>query len=225
MDLDESEIYQLRFWLNKVSPFIWRRFLVKSKSSVADLHHLIQVSMGFDNTHLHQFIIQGKFYGISYIGGMSFTDDPYAITLKDLQLRIKERFFYKYNFHITWEIEIRLEKILPNNLKKAYPICIGGNNAAPLENYDGPIDFMERQPTNFITSMDALLNHLGNEIIKAKTEGVVNTSIKNKAIELIDLVNTNRFNRKNLNNKLLAYIKGTLNLEDLIENEEVFLCG
>ncbi len=52
MSLEGSEIYQLRFWLNKISPLIWRRFLVKSKSSIADLHHLIQISIGWDNTEV-----------------------------------------------------------------------------------------------------------------------------------------------------------------------------
>ncbi len=50
MSLEGSEIYQLRFWLNKVSPLISRRFLVKSESNLADLHYLIQISMGWDNS-------------------------------------------------------------------------------------------------------------------------------------------------------------------------------
>ena len=224
MSSEGTEIYQLRFWLNKISPLIWRRFLVKSKSSIADLHHLIQLSLGWDNTHLHQFIIQGKSYGIGYSGGMSFTDDPYNVTLKDLQLRLKERFFYKYNFCIPWELEIRLEKILVVNLKKSYPICIGGNNAAPLEDYDGPVDYIERQPTNFRSGMDTLLSDLSSDLKKAKNGGSLNNGIKNKITELIDWFNQNKFNRKNLNNKLLPYAKGTLDLKDILE-EEVFLCG
>ena len=87
--------------------------------------------MHWQNFHLHEFIIQGKACGIGYVGGICFRDNPHNITLQDLQLRVKERFFYKYNFHIPWEVEIRLEKILPMNLKNIYPICMAGNNIAP----------------------------------------------------------------------------------------------
>ncbi len=110
------------------------------------------------------------------------------------------------------------------NLKKLYPCCIGGNTAALLEDYDGPLDYIERQPANFKSGMDALLNNLSNGLEKANKESSLNNSIKNKIIELIDWVNQNKFNRKNLNNKLLPYAKGTLNLKDVLE-DEVFLCG
>jgi len=39
-------LYQIRFWITRISPLIWRRFLVNSQSTtIADLHHLIQIAM------------------------------------------------------------------------------------------------------------------------------------------------------------------------------------
>jgi len=32
-------IYQFRIWLRGISPTIWRRFLVRSDSTIADLHY------------------------------------------------------------------------------------------------------------------------------------------------------------------------------------------
>ncbi len=116
--------------------------------------------MHWEDFHLHEFTIQGKVYGISYEGGICFGDDPHKIMLKDLQMQVKERLFYKYNFHIPWEVEIRLEKILPMNLKRIYPVCIGGNNIAPSEDYNSPIDFIEKQPSKFIDGMDSLIEDL-----------------------------------------------------------------
>ncbi len=68
---------------------IWRRLLVCDDSTIADLHYIIQIAMGWSDDHLHQFRIHGKRYGIYRIGGISFSDDPNTIRLKDLGLRIK----------------------------------------------------------------------------------------------------------------------------------------
>ena len=49
---------------------IWRRLLVRSDSTIADLHHTLQLAMGWEDVHLHQFIIRGKRYGISWLGSI-----------------------------------------------------------------------------------------------------------------------------------------------------------
>jgi hypothetical protein len=46
---------------------IWRRIKVSSDSTIADLHYIIQIVMGWKEEHLHQFLIHGVHYGISYI--------------------------------------------------------------------------------------------------------------------------------------------------------------
>ena len=74
-----TEIYQLHVWLRKISPMISRRFLVRDDTSIADLHEIIQVSMGWSGMHLHKFSIHGKEYAISYSGGIIFDDDPKTI--------------------------------------------------------------------------------------------------------------------------------------------------
>ena len=225
MNLEIREVYQIRFWLNQLSPLIWRRFLINPQyTTIADLHHLIQLAMHWEDFHLHEFTIQGKSYGMSYEGG--FGDDPHKIMLTDLQMRVKERLFYKYNFHIPWEAEIRLEKILPMNLKSIYPVCIGGNNIAPSEVYNSLIDFIEKQPSKFIDGMDSLIEDL--RTIKKK-RGISIDTIRNKITEIVNWINKNKFYRKNLNDKLKQYAKGTVSLEDLIEEddydeEEVVLC-
>jgi hypothetical protein len=42
----EAEIYQLRAVLRGISPLIWRRLLVRSDSTVAQLHQALQVAFG-----------------------------------------------------------------------------------------------------------------------------------------------------------------------------------
>ena len=60
---------------------VWRRLLVRSDSTMADLHYTIQIAMGWSDAHLNQFHIHGKDYGVSHIGGMSFAGDPERVWL------------------------------------------------------------------------------------------------------------------------------------------------
>ena len=63
----EPTVYQLKVILLGISPMIWRRLLVRSDSTIADLHSILQIAMGWTDTHLHQFRIQGRKYGIAHI--------------------------------------------------------------------------------------------------------------------------------------------------------------
>jgi DNA-binding winged helix-turn-helix (wHTH) protein len=55
--------------------------------------------------------IHGKQYGVAYLGGIVFHDDPRQIKLSDLGLRVKEKFFYEYDFNDQWRHLIRVEAI------------------------------------------------------------------------------------------------------------------
>ncbi len=57
-------IYQLKVTLKGTRPPIWRRLQVPSDVTLAKLHRVIQVSMGWYNSHLHQFTINGVYYGV-----------------------------------------------------------------------------------------------------------------------------------------------------------------
>src|SRR4051812_48498008 len=50
--------YQLRVWLRGISPTIWRRFVVRGDSTIADLHYILQLVMGWTDTHLHTFVLR-----------------------------------------------------------------------------------------------------------------------------------------------------------------------
>jgi Plasmid pRiA4b ORF-3-like protein len=87
-----SVVYQLKVVLRGVSPMIWRRLLVRSDSTIADLHATLQLAMAWSEEHLHRFVIHGKDYGISRIGGLGFSDDPHRVQLADFGVRLRERF-------------------------------------------------------------------------------------------------------------------------------------
>ncbi len=127
------EVYQLRVRLCAISSLIWRRILVRSDTSIADLHHIIQLAFGWTDSHLHRFVIHGKAYGIAYMGGITFTDDPRQVRLADFHFRPNERFAYEYDFCDLWRHEIRVGQPLLLDPTQPYPVCTGGARAAPPE--------------------------------------------------------------------------------------------
>lgn len=139
----ESMVYQFRVVLVGISPLIWRRLLVQSDTTLADLHQVLQISFDWSDFHLHQFLIHAKRYGQSRSGGVAFTDDPHEIKLADCGLRVSEKFLYEYDFGDHWQHLIRVEAILQPQRSKTYPLCIGGKRSAPPEDCGGARRFME----------------------------------------------------------------------------------
>ena len=126
----EEQVYQFKYFVRGISPMIWRRVLVQSNSSLAALHEVIQLSMGWEGEHLYAFRLHGKNYGT--LDGVGDEHEP----LSALKLRQNERFLYEYNFLTmfdVWQIEIRMEKSLPLDPKLFYPHCLAGNRSGPPE--------------------------------------------------------------------------------------------
>src|SRR4051794_40306633 len=107
--------YQFKVVLRDVSPMVWRRLLLRSDQSIADLHYAIQIAMDWSDQHLHGFRIHGKEYGVTHIGSVGFSDDADRVLLSRFQLQLRERFLYEYDFYDHWVHEVRLEKTLPLN--------------------------------------------------------------------------------------------------------------
>jgi hypothetical protein len=97
-------IYRLRLVLAGISPMIWRRLLISSETSIALLHRYIQAAFDWRGAHLHRFRIHGKDYGIAYLGGISFDDDPHHVPLSRFQLHPQESFRYEYDFTANWRV-------------------------------------------------------------------------------------------------------------------------
>ena len=122
---------------------IWRRLLVSSETTIAQLHQYIQVAFNWSGEHWHRFRIHGKDYGIAYLGGIRFDDNPYAVPLSRFRLHRREWFRYEYDFIAHWRVDIRLEEILPQD-PRILPVCVGGRAAAPGEEYAGALAYLQR---------------------------------------------------------------------------------
>src|SRR5258708_22726833 len=58
-----ERVYQLDIRLTRIEPPIWRRIVVSDQITLAALHHLLQVVMGWEHSHLHQFLVGETRYG------------------------------------------------------------------------------------------------------------------------------------------------------------------
>ena len=153
----EPVVYRLRAVLRGVSPLIWRRLLVRSDTSIADLHATFQKALGWSDEHLNRFVIHGREYGVAHVGGVGFADDPRQVRLADFGLRVGERFLYEYDFTDGWQHDVRVELLLPFEPGQRYPRCIGGRRRVPLEDCGGPWAFLElRQRYSLLNIADRL---------------------------------------------------------------------
>lgn len=133
-------IYQLKISLKDSRPPIWRRVQVLNTITLGQLHWVIQKSMGWTNSHLHSFNIQGVEYGMPMpdfgMDDMEFEDER-SVVLHDIIPGDKFKFSYLYDFGDSWEHEMLVEKILEANPNITYPICTQGIRACPPEDCGG----------------------------------------------------------------------------------------
>ena len=144
------EIYQLHLLLLKINPAIWRRVQMCWDSTLADLHRVIQLAMGWEDEHLNRFFIHAHEYAVLKPGGGWGGDEAAGVKLKDLRLRKGERFVYQYDFGANWLHQIRLEQILVLQARKGkdriYPFCTAGSRIAPPEGCSGIKAFIDLEP-------------------------------------------------------------------------------
>ncbi|WP_263080048.1 plasmid pRiA4b ORF-3 family protein [Endozoicomonas sp. Mp262] len=138
-------IYQLKISLKEAKPPIWRRVLVNADIPLSDLHWVIQLSMGWTNSHMHQFNHHGRLFGEPmndiYCDDLK-TENEADTQLSQLLTTEKDRLGYEYDFGDSWSHAISLEKILPPNPEQPLPYCIKGKGACPPEDCGGIWGYM-----------------------------------------------------------------------------------
>ena len=132
-----DDVFQIKISLLNSKPLIWRRVLVPSSLSLKKFHQVIQIVMGWKNSHLYQFLVEDVIYSEYEI---EFEDEPEVKppTIKLSKVfSASKHFIYEYDFGDGWSHKVTLEKILPHEDSFTYPICIGGENACPPEDCGG----------------------------------------------------------------------------------------
>ena len=135
-------VYQLKVQLNNIRPPIWRRILVADSVTLGELHEIIQIAMGWTNSHLHQFPMGNKRFGsIDPDFDMDWDDDlqdEEKISIKKLLTKKGDTLGYEYDFGDSWRHKITLEAVLPFEPSQKLPCCIKGKRGCPPEDIGGP---------------------------------------------------------------------------------------
>ncbi|MBV8756110.1 MAG: plasmid pRiA4b ORF-3 family protein [Deltaproteobacteria bacterium] len=130
------KIFELDVRLRGIEPAIWRTLEMPGSSSLEDVHFAIQVAMGWTNSHLHQFDINGTHYGMVDVDEAAELEDERAYSLEDL-VRRGSSFVYEYDFGDGWEHDVKVMKVTTVSLAP-HARCTAGARACPPEDCGGP---------------------------------------------------------------------------------------
>jgi hypothetical protein len=146
-----GEINQFKITLKDTQPPIWRRIQV-GDCTLDTLHEHIQTAMGWTNSHLHQFRIDGTLFGDPDLMEEQFEEldytDSTTTRISEIVPRNGKRYAFEYEYDLgdSWIHEVLFEGRPPAERGKTYPLCLEGAGACPPEDVGGTsgyADFLE----------------------------------------------------------------------------------
>ena len=144
-----ARVFRVRITLLDTSAEIWRQVLVPADIRLDQMHGVIQLAMGWDNSHMHQFIKGAREVLFRVAGqidndGFSFPGrarppmaDEARVRLDQVLPAVGEAFGYEYDFGDSWEHAIEVGEILPRPADFKGPVCLAGERACPPEDCGG----------------------------------------------------------------------------------------
>lgn len=142
--------YRVRLDLMDAKPPIWRRLDLASDLFLDDVHEVIQVAMGWTNSHLHAFAAGGRAFGPGALCFLNAFDveegeegtDEAEVRLDEILHGPGDRLWYEYDYGDGWSHVLKLEKVLPRAGDTA-AVCVGGRRACPPEDCGGVYGYQE----------------------------------------------------------------------------------
>ena len=127
--------------LREADPPIWRRVAVTDDMSLARLHDVIQIAMGWMDTPMgYEFHVGDRIYGVpdpdfEDLGRRGFKDSSRKLTT--LVEAGVDRIDYVYDFGDNWVHEVVIESAGPLQHGRRYPSFIDGTRRCPPEDVGG----------------------------------------------------------------------------------------
>ena len=131
----------LTFHLHLIStePLVTRTFKVSAKTTMYELHHIIQVVMGWANSHLYQFNV-----GEQVIADTRLVDDELGpvtdvkgVMVTQVFSHVGNTITYEYDFGDGWMHHLELVEFSIHPIDEVLPQIIGGEYACPPEDCGG----------------------------------------------------------------------------------------
>ena len=140
MAVDQSTgkyVLQLHIELVGVKPVVWRRLLVPGDSLMSEVAETLLISMGWQNSHLHQMEVGQSLYGMHADDYPDDEIDEATVTAIDV-LRGQRSFTFVYDFGDNWEHQVTVEDITWTDPPMYCAVCLGGEQACPPDDSGGP---------------------------------------------------------------------------------------
>ena len=132
-----DRFYLLKIQLLDIEPAIWRRFVVPAGITLDRLHDVIQIVMGWTDSHLHGFRIGKKHY-TEYPECKDDGLECGNYRLVDLIKQKGRTFLYDYDFGDNWEHELVIEDSRYSPREEGMGlVCLEGERACPPEDVGG----------------------------------------------------------------------------------------
>lgn len=131
---------RVKVTLQVVRPPIWRRLIIPGQWHLGRVHGVLQTAMGWTDSHLHQFDVDGRRFGVP---DPDWDDDVQRETLVRLHEALAapgDRISYRYDFGDGWEHTVELEALLDPATRAT---CLAGRRACPPEDCGGPYRYPE----------------------------------------------------------------------------------
>jgi hypothetical protein len=129
-----GDVFELHVSLREIDPAIWRGLRAPADTTLGDLHEVLQVAFGWQDSHLHDFAIHDVCFGKPDTEDHLFSVDENAAPLGAVA-REGSTFVYRYDFGDSWEHEVKVERVVGGGDDAI--VCTGGARACPPEDCGG----------------------------------------------------------------------------------------
>lgn len=139
-------VFDINVSLLGAEPAVWRQVRIPGDSHLRLVHLVLQMAMGWENRHLHEFVSADRKRYVDFDGYEPQENelDENMYTLKDLVSEPGDRCLYLYDFGDDWTHEIVLEAVSEIEVEPAEQFrCLGGEGACPPEDCGGVPGYLE----------------------------------------------------------------------------------
>lgn len=129
---------EFKIALIECHPIVWRRFKITDDFRLDRFHQVIQIVMGWTNSHLHEFKFKLGHYGMVDDYSVEYAPqmiEETKVYLKDLQLDDGDVLTYRYDYGDNWVHVLYVEYV--HSLPLANPVCLEAAWACPPEDCGG----------------------------------------------------------------------------------------
>lgn len=142
--------FVVRVDLDGAEPPIWRRVRLASDLTLAQLHEVLQVVMGWTDSHLHHFTMAAAatdgpvqlfltpFDEEDWLDGVNEDGIMEAdVRLDEVLATAGDELAYAYDFGDNWQHTLRLESVEERGADEPVAVCVAGQRACPPEDVGG----------------------------------------------------------------------------------------